>query len=483
MNRNFYQILGVSPAADRATIRSAYKEAVIRFHPDKNTNPQAASEFMSIQAAYETLDNEDLRYKYDIQENIHDYQSPISVEMQLSQQEVECLPEPQLVYSLLNIECSVKPELTTNAPLAVILVVDCSTSMQGERLDCVKRNILNFIQNLKYEDIFSVITFSDRAKIIIPLMKAGDYNIEDDRVARISAMGGTELFQGLYNAIAQLNISQTGKYRRHILLFTDGNTYGDERECLQIAKEAVTKNVIISAFGLGDQWNDVLLDEITSQTGGNTNFISNSTDLDKYMQEKLQAMGQYFTQSVKFQYSSDSGVALQYAFRICPDSSPLQIDNNLLLGNVPFTQNLTILLEFLVPLCEKNVKSIKLAQGFITLESPFWVSDIRLFLNIQTKVGTSNLPEKPPASIFEAVSNLVLYRMQESAKMDIAQGDVAKAIRRLNYLAAHLKSVGNYTLAKIVEREIATIQQSKQFSPNGGKTIKYGTRALLLPSG
>lgn len=483
MNRNFYQILGVSPTAEKATIRAAYKEAVVRFHPDKNSDPQAASEFMSIQAAYETLDNEDLRYKYDIQENIGEYQNPINVVAQLSQHELPLIPDPQLVYSLLNIKCSVKPEFTTNAPLAVILVVDRSTSMLGDRLDCVKRNILNFIQNLKSEDLFSVIAFSDRAKVIIPLMKAGDYDNADDRIAKINAKGGTELFQGLYNAMAQLNTPQSGKHRRHILLFTDGNTYGDENECLQIAREAIFKNVIISAFGLGDQWNDVLLDKITSQTGGNANFISTSNDLDKYLNEKLQAMGQYFTQSVKFQYSSDPGVDLQYAFRICPDSSPLQIDNNLLLGNVPFTQNLSVLLEFLVPPCEQDVKSVKLAQGFITLESPFWISDIRLFLALTAKVETHHHQEKPADSIFKAVSSLILYRMQESAKTDVVYGNIPSAIRRLNYLAAHLRRVGNHTLANVVEREIATIQQSKQFSPEGGKTIKYGTRALLLPAG
>ncbi|HMN62059.1 MAG TPA: hypothetical protein PJ988_16940, partial [Anaerolinea sp.] len=58
-----------------------------------------------------------------------------------------------------------------------------------------------------------------------------------------------------------------------------------------------------------------------------------------------------------------------------------------------------------------------------------------------------------------------------------------KATKHLHYLATHLLSQGDRELAHTVLMEAEHIQQSRRFSKEGDKKIKYGTRALLLPSG
>ena len=55
--RDFYcKILGVSPSASEAEIRSAYRKLVSRAHPDITGNSKASVErFLKIQEAYEAL--------------------------------------------------------------------------------------------------------------------------------------------------------------------------------------------------------------------------------------------------------------------------------------------------------------------------------------------------------------------------------------------------------------------------------------------
>lgn len=67
MDRNidFYQILGVPKNATQVEIKNAYRKQVIKYHPDKNQNPDAPEKFRKIQIAYETLTDNNKKVKYD----------------------------------------------------------------------------------------------------------------------------------------------------------------------------------------------------------------------------------------------------------------------------------------------------------------------------------------------------------------------------------------------------------------------------------
>jgi len=63
--KDFYAILGVSPAADDATIKSAYRKLAREYHPDINTAPTAEARFKEIGEAYDTLKDATKRAQYD----------------------------------------------------------------------------------------------------------------------------------------------------------------------------------------------------------------------------------------------------------------------------------------------------------------------------------------------------------------------------------------------------------------------------------
>ncbi|MCJ1469358.1 Type I HSP40 co-chaperone [Pseudocyphellaria aurata] len=62
----FYDLLGVSPGASDAELRSAYKKGALKHHPDKNAhNPDAAEKFKDLSRAYEVLQDAQKRQIYD----------------------------------------------------------------------------------------------------------------------------------------------------------------------------------------------------------------------------------------------------------------------------------------------------------------------------------------------------------------------------------------------------------------------------------
>ena len=64
MSANYYHVLGVTKAASDEEIRAAYRSLALRYHPDKNKDPEAEERFKDIAEAYEVLSDRDKRDKY-----------------------------------------------------------------------------------------------------------------------------------------------------------------------------------------------------------------------------------------------------------------------------------------------------------------------------------------------------------------------------------------------------------------------------------
>jgi DnaJ-class molecular chaperone len=62
---NHYETLGVSQDANEKDIKSAYRSLSLKYHPDRNSDPEATSKFQEINAAYEILSDPSAKSNYD----------------------------------------------------------------------------------------------------------------------------------------------------------------------------------------------------------------------------------------------------------------------------------------------------------------------------------------------------------------------------------------------------------------------------------
>jgi Ca-activated chloride channel family protein len=481
-----YNRLGLPRDASQEEIRRAYRQLVLHLHPDTNVNKGETELFIDIQQAYEHLSDPARRSEYDkhLPEE-SEVVSPIIIKVDYSQPSLVRLSEPQLIYSLL--ELNLHPDtnlLISSTPLNISLVVDCSTSMQGIRLDMVKLTAIDLIRRLQPNDIFSLVKFNDWAELLIPAGNLSDLKSAEMKIQLLQAGGGTEIFKGLEMGFSQVRQFRSSGRVNHIILITDGRTYGDEVSCEKLSDQASALGIGISALGIGSQWNDKFLDHITSKTGGICKYIFDSRDIRNSILDEITRLGTSLTEQINYSYQASQEVDLHSAFRLQPDASPLVLGTPLIFGFMPRYGSMSILLEFVIKDIPTHITSITLATGFINYEIPRHPTKTQ-YVQRQTferEITKEPIKEAPPSAILDAMTLLSFYQMQERARLELEKGNFHSASRHMENLATQLLQKGEVNLAQTVLDELAYVQRNQSFSEDGEKRIKYGTRSLLLPA-
>lgn len=490
---NYYARLGVPLNASPEDIRTSYHKAAKQLHPDTNNDPTSTELFLQIQEAYEVLSDPNKRTQYDTSLP-GDINPPLDIFVNplYSRTLLPRIDDTQLVYILLDMMASDNHDgengnsgaKSPSAALNLCVVVDNSTSMAGRRLDMIKTSITYLLRKLNHTDVLSIVTFNDRAEVIIPAAKGLDYHSLESRISQLQTGGGTEMFHGLDTGFRQISQHFSSSYLNQIILITDGRTYGDEDKCLALAKKASKKGVTISALGIGSEWNDDFIDDLTTLTGGNSTYAAEPKDILSFFEAKLNRLSTTYADNVTLKINTGENCTLRYAFRLSPDPSPLPTDAEINLGYIPIGPSLSVVLEFAVDKLPSEVDLVTLAEGSIKIDIPTrTIPTSHSKFCFTRPIGVDDQVEPPPQALVKAMSRLSLYRLQEQARVELANGEVEKATTKLQNLATQLLLTGEPELAHTVMLELKEVESGSLISNEAKKRIKYGTRALMLPTG
>lgn len=482
-----YSVLGVLRDATQEEIKRAYLESAQRLHPDKNVAAGETELFLDVQQAYEVLSNPARRSQYDatLPPQVVEKNKFIRHEVFYSRTSLVQLKEDQLLYVLLEIEPAEKQSASLPAPpLNLCLVLDRSTSMQGEKMDTLKSTAVQLIRSMRPQDVLSIVSFSDRAEVVIPASISLDKRKQEGSVQMIQPSGGTEIYQGLEMGLREIRRTLDPSRVNHIILLTDGNTYGDEHKCLKLAEEAAAFNVGITGMGIGHEWNDIFLDTLASKTGGSSVYITQPRDIERFLVEKFKALTNTYADEVTLEFKEQENIRINFAFRLQPEGGQIEANSAMRLGPILRETPLHVLLEFIVSPGALNGDQVLFLDGNLKASitsQALPCPPIRLRLTRSLNQDPS--ADSPPTRVLKALSRLTLYRMQERAQAAASEGQFDVAARHLQNLATHLLSQGEHAVAKTALLEAQNLENMRSWSESGSKDIKYKTRALLLGSG
>ena len=181
-------------------------------------------------------------------------------------------PQPQVVQAMIEAW-----EQTAKKPSLVVLVVDSSGSMKGNKLPAVQTTLQTYISHLSPHDRVALIDFE--SEIREPVLIDGSPSGRERGLAFINSLeaeGGTALYDSSLYARNWLQKNLRTEAINAVLVLTDGEDSGSKETLEQLKTELSTSNFEsdqrISFFTVGygseGEFNPSALEQIAQPTGG-----------------------------------------------------------------------------------------------------------------------------------------------------------------------------------------------------------------------
>ncbi|MGI8787699.1 MAG: VIT domain-containing protein [Pyrinomonadaceae bacterium] len=183
-------------------------------------------------------------------------------------------------------------QTATKPPRKIVLLLDTSLSMYGDKLSRAVEAVDFFLHDLTPEDEFNLITFNDEADVLAANpMNATTENVEEAMAFVVNSTlgGGTNLKRALKTAFEQSRKFSGGE--RDIVLISDANPTLETVRGKEIESIFDNQNARLFAFAVGADANENLLKNLTAKTHGYFSQARETEDISLLLKIFLEKVG------------------------------------------------------------------------------------------------------------------------------------------------------------------------------------------------
>ena len=405
----------------------------------------------------------------------------LSIEGAFSRAVFPTSSEPQLAYLLLKLRSSGDPK-GTRAPLNWSLVMDRSGSMRGEKIERLKAAVTLVIDRLSASDVLSVVLFNHETKTLISAGTVNDPDSLKKDVQKIKTGGGTMISVGMQAGIKELEKTPSQGRVSRLLLLTDGQTQGDDDICRDTAGRCSQANGPVIALGLGEDWNEDLLQDIARLSGGSWEWITSADQIEAIFEREAKTLEDTMADNVKLTFRFPIGVTVRKVFRVVPLTEEIAFtavgerDIEVRLGGLTRDIGQGVLAEVLIaPKLERG--DYRVAKADLSADFPV--------LNLYARQASLDMvaafgpePSGMNSEVTDYLDKIALVNLQSIATKRMKEGDAAGATKALRNLATKALELGNEDLASTAATEADSLTKTGAMSSSGTKQLISKTRKL-----
>lgn len=175
---------------------------------------------------------------------------------------------------------------STRRNTALTMVLDRSGSMRDEgRMEYLKRGLRRMLEELKDKDVVNLVLFDQEVCVPVEGFVVGrdDPKVLQKVIDRLAPRGATDLHLGLTRGYELADRHYVESYSNRVVMVTDALTntgITNSSMISMVSKYYDSRRIRLSGIGVGRQFNDALLDELTERGKGAYVFLGSDAEVD-----------------------------------------------------------------------------------------------------------------------------------------------------------------------------------------------------------
>lgn len=242
--------------------------------------------------------------------------------------------------------------IESRIPIDLLCVIDCSGSMEGEKITLVQNALNILLEHLKDKDRLALITFNSSSKKLADLeyTTQNNKNFFQNKINEIIAGGGTNINSGLISAFEIMKSRKTWNSVTSIFVLSDGLDSGADKEIGNSIRlnNFEQETFSIHTFGFGTDHDPNLMSNISKLKSGNFYFIEKLDIVDECFVDGLGALTSIIAKNVEIRLKVFNQKQPLTDMRICKTyGSMFKFDEN--------TREYSIIIPYLSSGCTKDL--------------------------------------------------------------------------------------------------------------------------------
>lgn len=218
-------------------------------------------------------------------------------------------------YLWVQLEVPRKAAQSARQPLDIALVLDRSGSMSGTKISLARQAAKGAAQLLRETDRCALVAYDNEVLTAVPTgaVDSGQRSRLSRALGSIDARGSTDLFGGWAGGAEQVSAEAPGRIRR-VLLLTDGlaNVGIVDPDIIQgHVRELNLRGVGTSTFGVGADFDEVLVGKMAEAGGGHFYYIERPEQIPDYLASELGELLTVVARSVQMSVAVTGNAAIQ----------------------------------------------------------------------------------------------------------------------------------------------------------------------------
>jgi|GEM_PF-6710404 len=348
---------------------------------------------------------------------------------------------------LIRLQAPEPPAEAKRAPLALLPIVDVSGSMEGGKLDAVKKALLLLIDHLAPGDLAGLVIFDDKARAVVPLVELAESSRNQLRAAiRALTVGGSTNLAGGF--LAGMGLSKQASLpvglRTRLILLTDGQANTgvatEAHELRALVREHLGA-CSLSTFGYGADCDHSMLSDLAEEGRGSFAYIENDDIVRTAFARELGGLVSTHAEDVRLRLVPSAGAPSEAS-----------------LGDLLYRGELSFCAELALPQ-HAAAEGIEVARVFVSYRD---LNGKEQELSTSVRVDYV-APGKENATLHPEVA-----RARDERLVQIAQAAAEVAAQKGDFNAAHnalaavVEKLTQPDLAAFVKDELLPAYQSSQ---------------------